>query len=245
MNKLINLIYTFIPSHVSRRVVLACYDFGIVFGAAKRQAEVNHENNLAALTKRFGERRDVFIENQAELTDIALAKRYTYAYGGCGAIALHNMKLSLKETMGAEDTAKLFHELEHTATAYHGKAGFSPKALVRYLKRHRYRYNVYTGARSDEIDRMASARSNEDAKAFLFQTFLVTGYNDGRTIGERIHTVNIARTREGFVIHNGYRYDAAAKRYTESRPYRTLSDAVRHIDAAGYSAALMVVGVRK
>ena len=224
--------------------MLACYDFGTVFGGGKRCAEENRAHNLACLRKRFGERTDVYIENQAELAELKLARRHTYAYGGCGAIALHNMKLSLGETMRAEDTAELFHELERTATAYRGKAGFSPKGLVRYLKRHGYHFLVYCGNTSQAIDHLSSRRLDQDSEEFLFQTFLVTGYNDRRSIGERIHTVNIARTREGFVIHNGYRYDAAAKRYTESRPYRTLSDAVRHIDAAGYSAALMVVGVR-
>lgn len=244
MNTALDFIYRFIPAHVNNRIVALIYDAGTLFKGSSEWAIRNRAHNEAELKKLFRDRTDVMIENQAELTMLKLGKEYTFSYGGCGAIALHNLRVSLKEQMRAADTAELFFEAERYGRAFFGKAGLSPEALLRYLKRHGYACYVYYGTDSKTIDAMASKRNKENHTAFLYKTFLVTGYNNARSVHDRIHTVNISREAEGYVIHNGYRYDNERKCYTQSRPYRTLSDAVHHIDAAGCSKPILVAGVR-
>ena len=244
MNAAANLILRMIPAHVNNRIVAFVYDAGTLLKTTRAQAGRNFAHNVEQLKKLFLDKTDFYIENQAELTSLKLGKKYTFAYGGCGAIALHNLRVALGEAMRAEDTAAMFLEIEERGQAFFGLAGFSPKALLRYLKRHGYAYHVYYGTDSKTIDALASARGKEEKSAFRYRTFLVTGYNNSRTLGDRIHTVSITREKTGFVIHNGYRFDVTKQCYKQSRTYRTLSDAVHHIDAAGYSKPIFVAGVQ-
>ncbi len=230
--------HSFLPKRMHNHLVAVLYDGLHLFRTSKRVAKRNQRENLGELTRLLQDRNDRYIENQAALSRLRMGKKKSISYGGCGMIALHNMRISLGEAVSAKDTADLFYEMERMGSAWFGLAGISPIALLRYLKRHGYFHEVLFSKEERRINAFGSME-----RKCPFATFLVTAYNNKENIMEGLHTVNIAREGSGFVIHNAYRREGTQPRFVRSLTYASLAEAIVHIDTRFESQALMVIGV--
>lgn len=239
MNSVKSFFVSFIPKHISNRVVLRIYQMFTWVPVSKKTREKNYNSNIVQLNNTgwdFFNVPSAYIENQNEWGQIMYGKgaHHNMRYSGCEIIATFNALKALTGTGSWESMAKLISEYESCGSALRGEFGVSPRAIEAYLKRNGF-LTVTTDKDDEESLHMVDRKS---------QVLIATVYNDAKDITAQIHTVCITKEDgSGYVLHNAYRKDEKG-RYIASAPYGSLSDAIKHV--SGKDAKLIyLIGITK
>lgn len=237
MKQVKKFLVSFIPRHVSNRVLLRAYQMLTVFPISQKIREKNYNTNVVQLGStdwEFWTEPSAYIENQNEWDKImyGVGSHHNMMWSGCEIIATFNARKALIGTCSRESMAMLICEYEKYGSALRGEFGVSPRAIETYFKKHGFL--VTTTYKNDEQSLDMVNRQS--------QALIATVYNDANDITKQIHTVCITKDAgKGYVLHNTYRKDKNGA-YIANVSYATLSDAVSHI--SGYEAKLIyLIGI--
>ncbi|MDE5717526.1 MAG: hypothetical protein K2I53_07925 [Lachnospiraceae bacterium] len=232
------MIASFIPRHVSNRVLLTVYRLLAVFGVP-RFVRRNHlrENRirLEQTNRDFWHAPDAYIENQSEWKKIrfGVGRRQSMSYGGCEIIATYNARKALGAPVSKKFMAELIDAYEARGAALWGAFGVAPTMITAYFRKNGFQVKAADGADAEAAEEIA-----RNSKVMI-----ATAYNDKNDITGQIHTVCITKNREGqFVLHNAYYRDEKG-RFRESRPYMTFWEAVSHISRRS-PKLIYLIGIR-
>ena len=181
-------ILAFIPRHISNKTVLGFMEFlRRIAHISRRKIRDHYKKNEMFFAANGIEG---FIENQKELKDVSFGKK-NLAFSGCEIIAVYNALINLG---GAADypLPKLISGFEKDGMIFGGRFGTSPKALVDFFLKNGYKCD-FTRDES-EIRRIEP----------LYDTFILTIYNDKDNIKRQIHTINVNKEMSGLIAHNVY-----------------------------------------
>lgn len=237
MKQVKKFLASFIPRHVSNRVLLRVYQMLAAVPVSQKNREKNYNTNIVRLSNtawKFWTVPSAYIENQNEWDKImyGAGSHHNMRWSGCEIIATFNARKALEGTCSRESMAMLIREYEKYGAALRGEFGVSPRAIETYFKKYGF---LVTTTYKDDVQslNMVDQRS---------QVLIATVYNDANDITKQIHTVCITKdVRNGYVLHNAYRRDKNAV-YIASAPYASLLNAVSHI--SGYEAKLIyLIGI--
>lgn len=229
---------SFIPKHVSNRIVLSVYQIFTWIPVPQKIREKNYHSNLERLNNAdwdFWTLPTAFIENQSEWDQILFGTgpHHNMKYSGCEIMAVYNARKVLTGTGSPESMAELIREFEAGGAALKGEFGVSPRAIETYFKKH-----GFLVAAANKGDAESLKKVDDQSKVLI-----ATVYNDVNDITRQVHTVCITKEGNGYVLHNAYRRDKNGK-YTASAPYAALSDAIGGI--SGYDTKLLyLIGIEK
>lgn len=233
------MIVSFIPRHVSNRVLLTCYRFLTLLRVPQFVRKKHYRQNLVQLEKTdwtFWNVPEAYIENQNEWGNIrfGVGRRQSMSYAGCEIIATYNARKALDGAVSKQYMAELIDAYEARGAALWGAFGVTPTAIAAYLKKNGFTVRTADGADEAAVEEIAGSH----------KVMIATAYNDRNDITEQIHTVCITKNRDGkFVLHNAYRRDERGQ-YRESLPYETLQEAAAHISHRE-SKLIYLIGIRK
>lgn len=229
---------SFIPKHVSNRIVLSVYRILTWIPISRKNREKNYHSNIERLSNAnwdFWTQPSDFIENQREWNNIVFGagSHHNMQYSGCEIMAVFNARKALTGIGSPESMAELIREFEEKGAALKGEFGVSPQAIEVYFKKH-----GFLTAATDKGDDKSLKRVDMQS-----QVLIATVYNDVNDITRQVHTVCITKEGNGYVLHNAYRKDQNGK-YAASSPYALLSDAIAKI--SGYETKLLyLIGIAK
>jgi hypothetical protein len=216
---------SFIPLHISNRIVVNALDIMRAFTTpfmTKAKINENKKHNINEISKiNCKIIPDRFIENQAQLGNIAFGKgKHTnMSYSGCEIISVYNALISMGEDVSGDFIVKLISHFEKKGSILNGEFGTSPKALYRYFKKHKYKAMITYTSNDDKINNIGKTHD----------TFIATFYNDKFNIQNMIHTVCITKNKEGqFSAHNAYKKDNNGN-YTQTPTTETLTDTINSL----------------
>ncbi len=233
------MIASFIPRHVSNRVLLAVYRFLTIFGVPRFVRKNHLRENRIRLEQTdwdFWRLPDAYIENQSEWEKIrfGVGRRLRMSYAGCEIIATYNARKALGVPVSKKVMAELIGVYEARGTALGGMFGVAPTAITAYFRKIGFAVETADGADTKAVEEIAGRN----------KVMIATAYNDKNDIMAQIHTVCITKNREGkFVLHNAYHRDEKG-RFCESRPYDTLQKAVLHVSRRE-PKLIYLIGVRR
>ena len=175
---------------------------------------------------------DKYIENQAEWIKVKLGsgKHSNMEYSGCTIIAVYNALLNLKD--GDRNILNIIDDFEKKGLALKGDFGISPFYAYRFFKKRGYKAKYITSRNKDLI------RSFGDK----FDTFIVTFYWDKKNIFNKLHTVNISKSDDGFVAHNMY-FKKSDGKYHAKEACNDLFEAVEKLSKSG--APISIIGIKR
>lgn len=131
----------------------------------------------------------------------------------------------LDKTMGF---VELLHYFEKNGIALNGYFGTSPRALIRFFKKHSYTIKVLKGkAIKEDVLR--------DLQAADEGAYILTTFNDKNSLFAMVHTMCITREDNKFVMHNDY---------AGTKTYASLEDAIFQYNN-GKGKPIMVIKVTK
>lgn len=217
----------FIPRFIAGGVILWVYDL-MRFAQRVFHRDYSfhdHENEIAFSQKESAiQKMGGFIEDQGCYTDMFYGKTLMRDTG-CEIIATYN---AMRSMLGSApiSLAKLIHEFERDGIALKGKAGSAPKAIQSFFLRSGYDARMIT--KKVDIQRLADA----------YETWILTMYNDKENIMKQIHTVNISKTTEGYLVHN-----VKGDGHPEG-PYDTLEDLIEQLNK-GKAKMISLLGIRQ
>lgn len=178
----------FIPRHVSNKTVLGFMEFlRRIAHISKRKIRDHYKKN-----EEFFAANGIqgFVENQKDLKDVFFGKK-NLAFSGCEIIAAYNALVRLGGISGFS-LPKLISEFEKDGMIFGGRFGTSPKALLDFFSKNGYKCDFVRN--ESEIRRIEP----------LYDTFILTIYNDKDNIKRQIHTINVNREMSGLIAHNVY-----------------------------------------
>ena len=181
------------------------------------------------VTRRF------YIENQAQWGSIKYGwhPRSNMAYSGCGVIAVWNLLVYFNRVprVGAPAAlSNLIWDFERFATVMGGAFGTSIFPIYLYIKRIFKKTRLSFWRSRNSMDRFG-----ENYKAFIVITM-----NDSKRLTSGLHIVCITTDSRGYSVHNSYRKNSTGN-YIVTIPYKTLSEAIDHINKS--PLPLAVIGV--
>ncbi|MDE6387040.1 MAG: hypothetical protein K2L82_04425 [Lachnospiraceae bacterium] len=215
---------SFIPKYVSNRFFLNVYQMLSTIKVPRMVREKNYKLNLEQLcgmNSGLWNSPSVYIENQNEWKNIwfGAGRHHNMSYSGCEIIASFNACKALRGFASPEQMAQLIYDYEMHGAALLGEFGTSPRAIEKYFRHKGFTVSTAYGEDFAEVDRIASS----------YQVMIATVYNDKDDITKQVHTVCITVvTGTRYVLHNAYLVNKEGT-YVESVPYKTVTDAVRHI----------------
>lgn len=178
----------FIPRHVSNKTVLGFMEFlRRIAHISKRKIRDHYKKNEEFFAANGIEG---FIENQKDLKDVSFGKK-NLAFSGCEIIAAYNALVRLGGISGFS-LPRLISEFEKDGMIFGGRFGTSPKALLDFFSKNGYKCDFVRN--ESEIRRIEP----------LYDTFILTIYNDKDNIKRQIHTINVNREMSGLIAHNVY-----------------------------------------
>ena len=186
------MIKGFIPRHVGNRTVLGTLD-------AMRRGEKNmhgllrsnYANNRFAIRNHRDSIRRAhgLVEDQKNYTDMKFGK-VTMAYAGCEVFAAGN---ALRTLTGRQvNYPKLIDRFERDGMILLGGFGTAPKAISEFFEECGYETELVT---HEELF---------DSVAAVNDVSILTLYNDGEDIMQKVHTVCVTREKDGYYAHNVY-----------------------------------------
>lgn len=230
---------SFIPQHVSNRVLLGGYRMLSLFGVPRFIWERHYRENRICLEGPegpFKNAADGFIENQAEWRRIrfGVGRRCNMAYAGCEIIAAYNAKKALDGSGSGTCMAELIRVFEARGAALWGAFGTTPTAIAAYFRKNGFLVETAYGEDVSAVEEIGCK----------YAVMTATAYNDKNDINAQIHTVCMTRNQDGnYVLHNAYRRDEKG-RYRESAPYESLQEAAAWI-SGGKSKLIYLIGIEK
>lgn len=178
----------FIPRHVSNKTVLGFMEFlRRIAHISKRKIRDHYKKNEEYFSSNTAEG---FIENQKDLKEVLFGKK-NLAFSGCEIIAVYNALLNLGR-VSDYSLPKLISGFEKDGMIFGGRFGTSPKALLDFFLKNGYKCDF--SRNESEIRRIEP----------LYDTFILTIYNDKDNIKRQIHTINVNREMSGLIAHNVY-----------------------------------------
>lgn len=233
------MIAALIPKYINNRALVKGYRLLTIFGVP-RFIRKNHlrENHirLEQTNWNFWHEKDALIENQSEWGNIrfGVGRRLSMRYAGCEIIATYNARKALGERMSKGDMAKLIAAFEARGAALWGVFGVAPTAIAAYFRKNGFAVETADGADERAVTEIARK----------YRVMIATAYNDRNDIMAQIHTVCMTKRAEGeFVLHNAYHRNEKG-RFSESRPYVTLGEAVSHLSARE-PKLIYLIGIQK
>lgn len=224
----------FIPNRISNRTVLKTLDsmrrfqrrFHIAWGTSKKNI---NKNRIAAdrLLGSFGEGPGTdkgapgLLEKQNSYGDISYG-RSDMAYAGCEIIAVYNALISLGRRA---DLQELIRDFEQDGMVLSGRFGTAPLAIRDHLMKKGLK--VRTSLDPKEYDELAA---DSDVS-------ILTLYNDGRSIFQKIHTICITHGSRGYTAHNTYGDGVLIG------PYPTVSELISRINC-GHAKGIVMFGIK-
>lgn len=215
---------SFIPKYVSSRVFLNVYQMLSFIKVPRRIREKNYTVNcgrLCGMNDSFWNSPSDYIENQDEWKDIRFGagRHHNMSYSGCEIIASFNASKALLGFASPDQMAQLIYDYEAHGAALLGEFGTSPRAVERYFRKKDFAVAAAYGEDLTEVERIGSS----------YRVMIATVYNDKDDITKEVHSVCITVDSEKrYILHNAYVKNAKGA-YVESVPYKSITDAVRHI----------------
>ncbi len=219
-----NFFVSFIPKHVSNRILLNIYHALTLFKVPRRIREKNYTVNCKQLNREkwdMWNNVSAYIENQNEWKNIRFGtgSHHNMSYSGCEVIASYNAWKALKGSGSPEQMAKFILDYETNGAALRGEFGTSPYAIEKYFKKNGFYVTAAYGDDNTAVDAIGNK----------YKVMIATVYNDRNDITKQVHTVCITvDSKKGYILHNAYLVNKSGA-YVESAPYGTLTDAIRHI----------------
>ena len=161
-----------------------------------------------------------YIENQEMwgLVRFGAHKKSNMAYSGCEIIATYNALISLGNR--SYRITDLIKHYEKSGAALRGGFGIAPSAPARFFEKKGYKVRKTFSREKEKIDSFGEQNA----------TFLVTFYWDKEDASKQLHTVNISKSPEGFIVHNAYQKNAEGV-FIANSPKSTLGEAIYSIAA--------------
>ncbi len=219
-----NFFVSFIPKHVSNRILLNIYHALTLFKVPRRIREKNYTVNCKQLNREkwdMWNNVSAYIENQNEWKNIrfGMGLHHNMSYSGCEVIASYNAWKALKGIGTPEQMAKLILDYETHGAALWGEFGTSPYAIAKYFRKNGFSVSVAYGDDYTAVNAIDNT----------YKVMIATVYNDRKDITKQVHTVCITvDPNKGYILHNAYIVNKN-RVYVESVPYGTLTDAIGNI----------------
>jgi ATP-binding cassette subfamily B protein len=217
------IIYSFIPQHISNKMVLHFFDAlwkaSHIF-MSRKKIEYNFNHNRDELQK-MNVAKQAYIEKQAQWKNVAFGsgKKSDMAYSGCEIIAVYNALLALKANISQNTMPELISYFERNGAVLLGTFGTSPRALYRYFYRNHYDAVIDDTTENDRINAIGEK----------YDVFLASFYNDKYNINNMIHTVCITKDMSGkYTAHNAYTRDINGG-FTHTAEYDTLAEMINSL----------------
>ncbi|SDA67111.1 hypothetical protein SAMN02910275_02027 [Butyrivibrio sp. INlla18] len=201
----------------------------------------HYVNNMSELTNVYNQWQ--YIENQSEWEKVAYGTEFSnMAFSGCEIIAVANALTSMGDSLDTAGMAGLIKHFEEDGICFNGNIGTSPVALYDYFVDNGYTAEYTLSTRDYDADAIGN----------IYDTIVVTAYNNEDDITDQIHTVCITKDISGnFVIHNtglvtqNGKYVSSNGINTGKDAYSSLSQAIADISHDENSASIMIIGVTK
>ena len=179
--------------------------------------------------------RKYYIENQAQWGSIKYGwyKRSNMAYSGCAVIAVWNTFVyfdRFTRVGAASQLSNIIGDFESFGTVFGGAFGTSVIPVFFYLKKYFKKTWISFMHGKRHYDRLGEK----------YDAFIVNTFNDAKNPARGLHIVCITRDSRGFSVHNSYKKTHRGN-YVVTIPYRTLSEAIAHINAAPLPVAVICV----
>lgn len=215
---------SFIPRYVNNRVFLNVYQMLSFIKVPRMVREKNYTFNcekLCHMNSDFWNNPSVYVENQNEWKDIRFGagRHHNMSYSGCEIIASFNAYKAIRGLALPEQMAQFIYDYEARGAALLGEFGTAPRAIETYFKHKGFAVSAAYGEDFAAVNRIGSS----------YRVMIATVYNDKDDITKQVHTVCITvEEGKGYVLHNAYLVNKKGA-YVASVPYKTVTDAVRHI----------------
>ncbi|MBQ0027499.1 MAG: hypothetical protein KBS96_02735 [Lachnospiraceae bacterium] len=183
MNRFINWICRFVPTHFSNRLFLFCLQF---------MRRIQRNGRILAMGS--GESswdEEGFIENQINMKNIHMGMA-TIAEAGCEIIATYNVLYNVGKKVQLDKLIRIF---VRDGILHSGKYGVAPQAIADCLKKNGCDVHTYIPGRK---------RQDVDGFTDMYETIVLTYYNDATDLMKEIHTIAVTRLEGGFVAHNAH-----------------------------------------
>lgn len=233
---------SFIPKRISNKTVIRFYDlFRKLSGVSNRVIATHKEANRVVLSDaQISPLKEVsgYIENQREWKEVLIGKgkNPTMQKSGCGVFAVYNALLALGEKVGKDTLPELIASFEKQGVVLSGRWGVSPRAIYRYFQKNGFD-TAMTMSRDPEI----ITQMGTD-----YEVAIVTAYNDGDDIMQRIHTVCVTKNSRGeFFAHNAYyrKGNTYIAMPLGEKGFSGLQETIEHL--AKNPQAICVIGINK
>lgn len=167
------------------------------------------------------------INNQNEWQTVRFGG-FDMSCSGCEIIATYNALVALGEDLDYKDMANLIFTFECDGAMLQGGWGVAPSAIDDYLsdyyrKDDDVRVKTYVAPKKGYTDKgLDHIGKNNDV-------FVVTAYNNKEKVTDQIHTVCIAKQKDGsYSIYNANKKNDDGQ-YIAKKGYTSLSDAIKNI----------------
>ena len=181
--------------------------------------------------------RKYYIENQSQWGSIKYGwhKRSNMAYSGCGVIAVWNTFVyfdRFTRVGAAAALSNIISDFERIGTVFGGAFGTSVIPSYFYIKKYFPKAGIT----------FLHGEKYTDGYGDRYDAFIVTTFNDAKNPAKGLHTVCITKDKRGFSVHNAYKRMRGGQ-YIVTVPYKTLSQAIGHINDA--PLPVVMIGVRE
>lgn len=215
-----------IPRKIKNRTILRFFDLLRHFHRKSASTYQTHEHvNRDAFKRHLMciEQAGGYIEDQSNYEDMAYGKA-TVRYSGCEIIAVYNAltQLHTKLTPSLPD---LISHFERDGIVLRGTFGTSPRAISDYFIAHGFK--VETTFHQREFARIADDHA----------TLILTMYNNGENLLDKIHTIFISHDEDGYTAHNVYGNGHLVG------PYSTWLDLLQNLNA-GKARGIFLIGIK-